>query len=127
MFCMDLCSMKIIGTVHQQLHTGGADVGGDVNSHVVKADPDMTALSLSGVVASLATAQLDTEASMVMPGGDQIVNRQASKGDHRKVSGLVEGGAKRTARSAARVAARTSSRSSRVQPAAARAVTPRRC
>ncbi len=77
----------------QQLHTGGADVGGDVNLHAVKGDPDMIGASLSGVVAILRRVRLDTEAVDGHAGRDQIVNRQV-EGDHRgKVSGLVEGGA----------------------------------
>ncbi|SLW71840.1 Uncharacterised protein [Klebsiella pneumoniae] len=78
----------------QQLHTGGADVGGDVNLHAVKGDPNMIgALFIRRGGEILRRVRLDTEAVDGHAGRDQIVNRQV-EGDHRgKVSGLVEGGA----------------------------------
>ena len=40
MFCMDSAAWCSL-VPSQQLHTGGADVGGDVNLHAVKGDPNM--------------------------------------------------------------------------------------
>ena len=78
----------------EQLHTGSADIGGDVDLHAVKGDPDMVGrlfVRIGGKV--LRRVWLDTEAVQRHARRDQIVNRQVES-DHRgQMSRLVEGGA----------------------------------